>query len=86
MSDLRLHHAPRIAAVNDEPFDLLIAALAQLSLRNIPRRFDPYGQAPRWDHAGLAWAASRIRIVTGGDSAPLESRDLGYFCVELANS
>ena len=64
MSDLRLHHAPRTAAVNDEPSDLLIPALAQL--RGCATSLDvlilmdtlPDGIMP-----GLAWAASRKRHI-----------------------
>ncbi|QDM17554.1 hypothetical protein [Tardiphaga sp. vice278] len=64
MSDLRLHHAPRTAAVNDEPSDLLIPALAQL--RACATSLDvlilmdtlPDGIMP-----GLAWAASRKRHI-----------------------
>jgi hypothetical protein len=64
MNDLRLHHAPRTAAVNDEPSDLLIPALTRL--RECATSFDVLflmDALPDEILPGLAWAASRKRHI-----------------------
>ena len=64
MQDTRIHYAPRSAALNEEPPDILIPALAKL--RTCHTAFDvvvfvetlPDGLLP-----ALTWAASRKRFI-----------------------